>query len=249
MKLKQTSILSICLLLLLAFNAFAQDPQTKPNEQDLSLEHLKGNWNADADEPSTAAESDFKPEKSVLVFHYDALQNAPSGVGLEGFNRGFTSNNFLTKRIANTRFGAAIGYGLSNRNYYGKVKTWATNPITLYADSLYKKGRLSITTLNVPLELRYISLPNAKKQSFRASIGFCLAYVLSSSTKFIDNTESLTIQRRTVDLKALNRFRYGVSARASYHRFGVEGYYGLNKWFKSGTDVSPLSIGISFSGL
>jgi hypothetical protein len=109
----------------------------------------------------------------------------------------------------------------------------------------YKKSKLVITYLDIPIEFRVKT-----KSKFRAAIGFKVGYLLNVHSKykgdnFLGNNDK--VKQKSTNVKYLELFRYGPTVRIGYRWFNITTYYSLSYLFKAGRgpDMYPISVGIS----
>jgi hypothetical protein len=120
----------------------------------------------------------------------------------------------------------------------------------------FKKYKLVITNLDVPLELRYAFNPANTNKSWKIALGFKAGLLLSTYTKGKDlENQGGQIINSYIEKKSSTRYfntgRIVGTARVSYGWIGVFGTYQLTPLIKngSGPTVNPYSIGIVLSGL
>ena len=90
--------------------------------------------------------------------------------------------------------------------------------------------------------------PSTAHRASKWRAGFKVGYGISIHEKYVYNTGEIVKYRLTNDLKNnIERFRYGITARLAYGKYGIMGYYGLNSLVKNGasTLLMPYSIGLS----
>lgn len=143
---------------------------------------------------------------------------------------------------------------------YGLTTTWNSyhfkNDITLIkgADSLdiggnteelnFKRNKLRITTLTIPLLLNFETKPNNKNRSFRINAGGYAGYNIGTMTKQRSDEKGKVKVRDDFNT---NDFHYGLMAQVGVGLFNVYGKYALTPLFKEdqGPVLYPFSVGIS----
>ncbi len=158
----------------------------------------------------------------------------------------FSTYNIKTK-IKNIHF--SPGLGITTRNLYSDAfladTGWATSFETIPDSLSYSKNKLSVTYLDIPLELRY------DPGDWHFALGFHFSYLLSAHTKYKGEDPSgggydVTVKRS--DVRYLEPWVLGASARIGYRWVHLSAYYSLSKLFKKdeGPQMYPISVGITF---
>jgi len=199
-------------------------------------------------------ESTRKNFSTVIDVFTDIYSNEPKGIETRTINQGMNFSGLYDYRFGKSNISAAIGIGLGAHNFYSNAlpvvdsngNTQLVRIKTLYPGTEYKKNKISYTYFDVPIELRLRT-----KDEFRAAIGFKLGWLIDSHTKYkgddyiFETTDELGVKFR--DVKNIETFRYGVTARAGWKFINVMGFFSLTDIFKKdkGPDVYPISVGIS----
>ncbi len=190
-------------------------------------------------------------EGIVLTYHADFLAGLPGSPVKyrEGRSGGATLSVFANQRLGkNSRWSIAEGLGISTRHYFSNIQDWTISGV-FYPDSPAVKNKHVITTLDLPLELRYTTRERGNLKAFKFVVGFNFGYVISYRHK--------RVLGRLVDISsgdasnlALNDWRPALTARLGYHRMAVSGYYGLTDLFGSMAayrGIRPWSVGLSLT--
>jgi len=199
-------------------------------------------------------ESTRKNFSTVIDVFTDIYSNEPKGIETRTINQGMNFSGLYDYRFGKSNISAAIGIGLGAHNFYSNAlpvvdsngNSQLVRIKTLYPGTEYKKNKISYTYFDVPIELRLRT-----KDEFRAAIGFKLGWLIDSHTKYkgddyiFETTDELGVKFR--DVKNIETFRYGVTARAGWKFINVMGFFSLTDIFKKdkGPDVYPISVGIS----
>ena len=199
-------------------------------------------------------ESTRKNFSTVIDVFTDIYSNEPKGIETRTINQGMNFSGLYDYRFGKSNISAAIGIGLGAHNFYSNAlpvvdsngNTQLVRIKTLYPGTEYKKNKISYTYFDVPIELRLRT-----KDEFRAAIGFKLGWLIDSHTKYkgddyiFETTDELGVKFR--DVKNIETFRYGVTARAGWKFINVMGFFSLSDIFikGKGPDVYPISVGIS----
>ena len=109
---------------------------------------------------------------------------------------------------------------------------------------------MTMTFLQVPLELRVSTKPEDPARSFKVAIGGDVGYLLNASTKvkYKENGELKKLQNHQ-DFN-LTRFRYGAHMKIFIGNFAIFGYYNLTPLFKenkgpAATDAQTYTVGFA----
>ncbi len=120
----------------------------------------------------------------------------------------------------------------------------------------FKKYKLVLTNLEIPLELRYAFHPENTNKSWKIALGFKAGILLSAYTKGKDLENAAgQLENAYIEKQSSNRYFNGGrivgTARVSYGWIGVFGQLQLTPLIKSGAGptINPYSIGIVLSGL
>jgi Outer membrane protein beta-barrel domain len=145
------------------------------------------------------------------------------------------------------------GFGLSMENI-----NMGTQPIDSAGKTLfynipsnidYQKNKISLTYVDIPLEIRIRTNPNKKRKSFKIYFGGKFGYLINNHIKYIgeDFTTGKWIKYKTYNLPNIDPFRYGLTARLGFGKLNLSGYYALNTLFNKNksNEIYPLNIGIS----
>jgi len=195
----------------------------------------------------------IKKDFVMIDINYSSLINAPKNVTFDvGYGMSFQmyyDYQFKVKQLS-----GALGVAYSHDSYYSNAFLSFSDSINgdyyqFYPfsdlDSNVKTNKYVTNYLDIPLELRFRSLANKNGHSWKASVGFRVGLRLGSHTRTI--TDKGRFQNYNYD--ALQRIRYGVTARFGYGRMGVVGYYGLSTLFEKGRghELIPWSVGFTIT--
>ncbi len=199
-------------------------------------------------------ESTRKKFSSVLDMYTDIWINVPGGVDTRTINQGVNFSLLYDYRFGKSNFSFAIGLGIGAHNFYSNsfpvvdsLGNSILEPISdLYPGIDYKRNKISVTYFDIPLELRLRT-----KKEIRASVGLKFGFLINSHTKYVgDDYISYTDDKLRVkfrDVKNIETFRYGITARVGWKWVNLIGYYSFAGLFKKdkGPDLYPISVGIS----
>ncbi|MEP6616576.1 MAG: porin family protein [Ginsengibacter sp.] len=181
-----------------------------------------------------------------------------------GFSRGLnvylmTDKPFKTD--SRLSFGIGIGVG-SNNIVFKKLNvdlkaTSARLPFT-HVDSTnhFKKYKLSLSYLEIPLEFRFSSNPANAAKSWKVALGIKGGTLINAHTKGKDlqdkNNRTLnSYTEKENSKKYFNSTRFMGTARIGYGIFSLYGGYQLGNVLKdiAGPPMKLYEVGISLSGL
>ncbi|MBA3971267.1 MAG: DUF2807 domain-containing protein [Bacteroidetes bacterium] len=161
----------------------------------------------------------------------------------------FQKNFHIYKNYVNI----VAGFGF-DFNHYAFENSITLNGDTTYLmawnDSSinYKKNKLNVTYIKVPLMLEFNTSKNANK-NMHIAIGGEAAYRINSYTKqkYEENGDRHKIKHN--DDYNLEPFRFSAVARIGYNDVTVYANYGLNRLFKKdkGPQVYPFTVGVAFT--
>jgi hypothetical protein len=198
-------------------------------------------------------ESTFKKFNVVFDIFNDFWVNVPDSIDSRFFNQGVSFSGYYNSQIAKSDFSLAIGAGVTSHNFYSDgiidtiTRDGGLRPFDkVYRGKSYEKNKISITFLDIPLELRYRA-----KNDFRASVGFKVGFLLDSHTKYrgydylFGTTEELKVKHHEV--RNVEKVRYGFTARFGWKFINLTGFYSMTGLFKKGhgDEMYPISVGIS----
>lgn len=181
-----------------------------------------------------------------------------------GFSKGFNAYIMFDKPFkTNPKLSVGIGVGISTSNISFKkmsvdIKAASTTLPFINLDSInhYKRYKLSIGYLEVPVELRFSSKPLENKKSFKFALGAKAGTLINVHTKAKDLEDKNNRVLNTYTLKENNkRFfnstRISGTARIGYGIFSIFGSYQLGNVLKdiAGPPIKAYQVGLTISGL
>jgi len=145
------------------------------------------------------------------------------------------------------------GLGFSYNNFRFKSDKYLAEDaeiLTSINDSTsYKKNKLVISYLNVPLLLEFNTSENPKK-TFHIATGVIGGLRLGSHLKLVKESGSANVKSKSYDDFNINPFRCDATVRLGYRNFTVFANYGLVSLFKDdkGPEAMPLTVGLRLVG-
>ncbi len=219
-------VLNCCALLSFAQEqpADAAGKKLVPKDVHIIIDVMSDNW---LNSPDSIKNKVLK-SRGVNVY---AMYDIPVGSSGFSFAAGAGINSY------NVSNNAAVSYISDSMN---KVTT-AFGPLS----GSYKNNKLSVSYLDIPIELRYKTPADRSGGCFKFALEGKAGYLFNSHTKYV-TTASRT---KTYDIINLTQYRYGVGLRIGYEWFALTGFYSLSPLFEKdkGPGVIPFSVGISIN--
>lgn len=188
----------------------------------------------------------------------DIWQGQPPDMNTRTINQGAQVYGLYNYRIKESVIYLAGGIGISTHNLYSNnyidnVQADSIVFMKIPDDISYKKSKLSLAYIDVPLEFRIKT-----DKHFRIAFGFKFGFNIDAHTKYKGNrliktddgtvdTDEVNVKEKEKDVKQIESWRYGPTFRIGYKWFNVTVYYQLSKVFKvdRGPQLYPISIGLA----
>ena len=160
--------------------------------------------------------------------------------------------------IKDSRISVAPGIGFSHVSYYHNSNmledstSTSFNPIENFKDNdNFKRRKLGVNYLDIPIELRFFSKPSKKGQMFKVAVGFRTSLKLTAINKEVNKENDYYKKFKTKGFQDVGLFRGGPTMRVGYGGFNIFAFYSVTELFKKnqGPAMTPFSIGISVTGL
>ena len=202
----------------------------------------------------------------MFQFATDHWSKMPDSINRHqsGFSKGFNAYLMTDKPFKSNpqlSIGLGIGVGTSNISFKKMnvdIKSTAAKLPFIAADSTnhFKKYKISLSYLEVPLEFRFSSDPLNSGKSWKFAIGGKAGTIINAHTKGKDlqdkngNTINSYIEKEN-SKKFFNGTRFMGTVRAGYGIFSLYGSYQLNNVLKdvAGPPMRFFEIGFALSGL
>ena len=181
----------------------------------------------------------------------DIWMETPTNINLKSINRGCDIYGMYDFPIKKSNFSFAFGFGLGMHNMYSNAIAGVYNDSTIFGiipDSIsYKKSKISVTYLDLPIEFRIKT-----NNKFTFSAGFKIGYLINKHSKYKGKDLSgsnFDVTQKTTDVRNLESIRFGPTLRIGYDWFNISAYYSLSKFFvkDKGPEMYPISVGITFT--
>jgi hypothetical protein len=214
-------------------------------------------------------------DRLVLEFNWNTLLNTPDSFNLQQKGRGFNFYFYFDIPIGGDNVSFAPGIGMGTSNFFHEsflvvesdtnatgdlpgVPAFGDTYASPFPNNLdYKKNKLSLTYIDIPLELRFKTNPNERGNRFKVAVGFKGGLVIASHTKYVGTDTRPGALEGSTDfvkykehrIRNIQSFRYGVTGRLGYGSVNVHAFYGLSDIFDDGQGPTgnALEIGISLN--
>lgn len=244
-------LVSMVLLVFLGHAVFAQVDTTQTGKKKMTYASLNLKNRAN--------------DHFMIELSYDNWIGKTDSMVTTGLCRGFAfyfMYDFPFKSDPHFSVGGGIGVDASNI-YFDKTDVGvaiAGNQTLAFRNTAntdhFKKYKLVLTNLEVPLELRYAFNPENTNKSWKIALGFKAGVLMSAYTKgkTLENAAG-QVTNQYIEKQSSKQFFNGGrivgTARVSYGWIGVFGQLQLTPLIKNGAGptVNPYSIGIVLSGL
>ncbi len=192
-------------------------------------------------------------DRLIVTLFSDAWQNVPEGMELTSIQRGVNIKLMQDMPLGRSQFSLAAGLGITSHNLYSDHLYTTINSgdfgfMPIAVD--YKKNKLSMNYLEVPVQLRYRSRNLPK--SFRIYAGFEAGYLINAHTKYegksiMDSSSGRTTKFKEHKLGMMEDWRMNLSAMVGYGSVNFSVAYSLSSIFEGAqvSDMQPISLGVS----
>ena len=184
----------------------------------------------------------------------DLVMDAPDNVEFRGFNPGVNVYAMRTFPLGKSNFAFAAGLGLGMHNIYSNSLLQDTSGVSFLSkipektpggkDIDYKKSKISLTYVDVPVELRFKT-----ESGFRVSAGFKVGYLVNAHTKYKgdDLEDGSKTKIKVGRLPNIQSWRFGPSFQIGYKWVSLMGFYSINTIFEEnqGPAIYPISLGLT----
>ena len=200
-----------------------------------------------------AVDSLYREDQFYIGVTYNTLVNRPTGISQNKFTPSFSLGVLRDMPINKNRTKAiATGLGYSWNNYNQNILISETNGApeysTITSATSYDKNKLTLHSIDIPLEFRWRTSTPESHKFWRIYTGLKFSYLFYTQSKYEDSQTSIKV----VGNPDLNKFQYGTYLSIGYNTVNFNIYYGLNPIFKSGVlnggslDVNTLNFGFMF---
>ncbi len=237
------SLLLVIALLSIGVVSFAQE--TPVNQKDNKVKKM--------------LESESK-DRLFLVFNHDnVFHKETNGFATQWYSRGVGLYFMWDFQIKKSEFSVAPGIGYNHAAYFHNAEMKEDSlgvlsfPIIhdLKNDEDFKRSKLSLHYIELPIELRY-------RHKFKNGLSLKIAVGIKGSAKVNAVSKEVRTgpagyeqQYNIANIKGLSTWRVGPTFRAGYGPVNLMLYYDLLPLFEKGKGpvMTPFSIGIAFTTL
>lgn len=211
--------------------------------------------------PQMAGMLNFPKQFFFFDFTQNTWLNAPEGIETEFISGGLGISFLYEFNVISSHLGIApgIGYSVAGVKSNAVIEYQYNNDFTeiVYTDlKLYDdsseiiKSKLSVSYMEIPLEIHLHLKPNERGKSFLIAPGFRAGLNVGDFLKLkYHQTNPGYDKTKYYNIENIESFRYGISLRLMYYKFGLYTYYQLNDLFEKGKgpEITPFAIGITVS--
>lgn len=203
---------------------------------------------------------DHANDHLMLQLGYSDFLNKHDSVSLRGFSRSVNAYFMMAfNSVSDPRFSLAVGLGVGTDNYYlNKQRIDITNQQrgTFVTDTAndYKKSKLAMAYLQLPLELRFSSNPDNPNRAWKFALGVKGGLLMSAHTKVkmirdVNGVPNYTIKYK--DNHLFNSATADGTFRVGYGVFSLFTDVEITNFFKAnaGPPIRPFTVGVTISGL
>ncbi|GEP92990.1 Outer membrane protein beta-barrel domain-containing protein [Chitinophaga terrae (ex Kim and Jung 2007)] len=193
----------------------------------------------------------------MVQIAYEGWSGTPDSIKT-GLNRGFNIALMYDFPFKKSKLSIAPGIGISTSGVYLKDHTMDiqgrlnANQVSFPVTNT-KKNKVATTYIEIPVELRYRSVPDNANKGFKAAIGLKIGALVDAHTKVKYTGANGT---KNIDKDAnrgfFNPWRFSATGRIGMGNIALFGSFALNpllKDDKSNVDIKAYQIGIAISGL
>jgi hypothetical protein len=194
----------------------------------------------------------------MIQLSYDGWAGAPDSIKT-GLNRGFNMALMYDFPFKESNLSLAAGLGVSTSGVYLKdhsmdIQGKQNSGQVSFPASSNKKNKVATTYLEIPIELRYRSVPENANKGFKAALGVKVGALVDAhtKTKYGGANGSKDIDK-DANRGFFNPWRFAATGRVGLGNFAVFCAYSLNPLLKDNNsnnfDIRPYQVGICLSGL
>ncbi len=183
----------------------------------------------------------------IVDLSYNRWFNLPPGIEIKPWSVGFNAYLFKDYVFGKSNYSLGIGFGVgadrvhSNGRFIGIEDTVHHTFFTALVpiDSSFKKNKLALTYLEIPVELRFKST-----KKWRFTIGGKWGWLVNPHDKYVDASGKY----KNFNIRNFLPFRYGGLLRAGKGNVNFFAFYQFSSLFRKdkGTEVVPVNFGFSF---
>jgi Outer membrane protein beta-barrel domain len=166
-----------------------------------------------------------------------------------GIGVGFLRDMPLNKR-RNHSIALGLGYAYDNiKHNLAVTQDGAKNSYSIVSESDFKKNKLVLHYLDIPLEFRWRTSDSISHQFWRVYLGVKASYLLYDKAQYEPNGAAKV--KITGDGN-INRWQYGAYVSAGWNTWNFYAYYGFTPLYESAylgnekLKIYPIKLGLIF---
>jgi len=201
---------------------------------------MQSSYSQEQDAESLEYDTNYKEDQFYIGVTYNLLTQKPSGVSQSGFSSGFHFG-FIKDMPINQNRNMAIGVGLGasinsfNQNMLiDKIDDKYVYSVLDENITPYSKNKFTHYLIEAPIEFRWRTSTPSEYKFWRVYTGIKLGYLISNSSKFISDSNTVKLN----NISDFNKFQYGFTLSAGYNTWNVHLYYALNTIFNNDAEIS-----------
>lgn len=189
-------------------------------------------------------DSRYREDQLYMAFSYNLMNNKPDSDSSSLFSGGFNFGYILDIPMNERRnAGLGIGLGYSYNSYSSNFLMYLEEGLDIFETS-----RFTTHLVELPIELRWRTSTATKYSFWRVYTGAKFAYLFHSKSKFEFDGNTVIFS----NIKAFDKFQYGLTFSAGYGSWNFHAYYGLSSLFNNiqvdgkNLDLKDFSLGLKF---
>lgn len=195
-------------------------------------------------------------EQIIIDINLMSWVNYPSEITVKPTSSEFSLSYMNLLFGKKSHFSMNMGLGISTQNvkFDAYISQSASNMPTfqLFDDSItYKKNKLTMVFVDVPLEFRVRTNNNIHMKNFKITFGGKIGYLIKSYHKYVGDEyrfdTDASVRFKEYKVPFLNKIHYSAFAKIFYGKFGFNVNYAFSKAFDTEfkPEFFPISVGIS----
>ncbi|MCK5824120.1 MAG: PorT family protein [Ichthyobacteriaceae bacterium] len=184
----------------------------------------------------------YLEDQIFLSVTYNSIINHTTDISQGGFSNGWEigyMRDIPFNKQRNIGIGVGINYASSHIYQNIGIFTYPTTGesyLKILNKNDYIRNKLTISTLEIPIELRYrTSTPN-QSNFFRIYLGMKLGVIIDQYSKTTTNVSEIAYY----NAHEIQLLRYGPTLTLGYGAWNLRMYYGLSKLFANNTYTTKI---------
>ena len=139
---------------------------------------------------------------------------------------------------------------IENGFYTEKNNRWFVGDAQDGQELNLQKGRLTLSVIGIPLDIKYMRRGSARPRNLQIAIGGYVGAVLGASHKMVYTLNSERTKAKDNKVKNLKRYQYGIQARIGYRFMHIFYRQVLSSIYTDGVNLGArygtFGLGVSF---